>query len=148
MTTFTDELNRRLRAVLSLRVQAPLPSDLPVAIRAREGRYDETLGIQRPEIEIVSTQHPYAAWSYEEPGAWEMLLEDLQAIPDAQDAAVTDHLREAAQRGLDPRVAEILKAGRKDGTSGIIGRTPFQVPNPGAPEPDRDPIAWPPEDGE
>lgn len=113
MSTLTDELQRKLRAVLSLRVQAPISSDVPVVIRAREGRYDDALGMQRPEIEIVTTAHPYAAWSYEEPGAWEMLLADLEAIPDEP----------TAPPDTKAQLGQIVSKGRKDGIS-VMAPTP------------------------
>jgi hypothetical protein len=82
--TFTEELERRLRAVLSLRVEAPLPSDIPIEIAAVAQAPEDAPEIDtaRPLLEIRTKRHPYAAWSYEEPGAWEMLLADLAAIPD------------------------------------------------------------------
>lgn len=80
--TFTEELEHRLRVLLSLRVQAPLPSDIPIEIAPVGGR-DDLGNVVGLELEIRTKRHPYAAWSYQEPGAWEMLLADLAAIPDA-----------------------------------------------------------------
>lgn len=76
---FTDEFERRLRAVLALRAQAPLPADIPVEMYAIGGADIEGNPIPR-ELEIRTTAHPYAAWSYEEPGAWGKLLADLEAV--------------------------------------------------------------------
>lgn len=72
MTDFTEELERRLRAVLSLRMRAPLPTDLPVTLVASKDY----------KLKIIATAPPYAAWTYEEPGAWGKLLADLAAVPD------------------------------------------------------------------
>lgn len=83
MSTFTDEFERRLRAVLSLRVQAPLPHDIPIEVVGLGGGSDGEEISPRRELELRTTAHPYAAWSYEEPGAWGKLLADLEAIPDA-----------------------------------------------------------------
>lgn len=85
MSTFTEEMQRRLRAVLSLRVQAPLPSDIPVEMWALLADADDA---DSPRLLAIGTPvPPYAQWNYEEPGAWEKLLADLEAIPDEPTAS-------------------------------------------------------------
>lgn len=97
MSTFTEDFQRRLRAVLSLRVQAPLPSDIPVEMWALLADADDA---GSPRLLAIGTPvPPYAQWNYEEPGAWEKLLADLEAIPpwpEAQ-AAAADELTRLGQ---------------------------------------------------
>lgn len=136
MNAFTDELTRHLRAVLSLRVQAPLPSDIPVELWALLADADDT---GSPRLLAIGTPvPPYAQWNYEEPGAWEKLLADLEAVSGGPTAPVD----ETDQVVRDPRVEAILAAGRKNGTAGML-RPPLQVPDQVGPDPNRDPIPWP-----
>jgi hypothetical protein len=82
MSAFTDDMQRRLRAVLSLRVQAPLPSTAVVLVEATAIAHDD--GDDRVDVDadlVIRTEGPpHARYSYEEPGAWGKLLADLEAV--------------------------------------------------------------------
>lgn len=89
--TFTEELERRMRAVLSARVRAPLPADIPVAIEPLvdyDPSTDDVLGLR-----LSATAPPYPAFIYEGHDAWAALLADLQAIPDAPFVIATNNAR-------------------------------------------------------
>lgn len=81
VSTFTEDLQRRLRAVLSLRVQAPLPADIPIEV-APVAVGDVEGSPARLDLELRTTAHPFAAWPYEAPDAWGKLLADLAMVPD------------------------------------------------------------------
>lgn len=81
MITFTEDFQRRLRAVLAKHTGREIPADVGIDVISDGAGYDDSRGMDY-WIEIRSTGYPYATYSYDEPGAWPRLLADLEAVPD------------------------------------------------------------------
>lgn len=81
MTTFSDDFLRRLRAVLAKRTGEEIPDDAEVRIvPSAAGNEDDSSGLDTAlTIETATWSHRF---SYDEPGAWQRLLADLEAVPD------------------------------------------------------------------
>lgn len=79
MSTFTEDVQRRLRAVLALRSAAPIPSDAVIEIETDYfGSTEDTGGL---DLAVkIRTADFRAAYRYDEPGAWARLLADLEAV--------------------------------------------------------------------
>jgi hypothetical protein len=83
VSTFQEDFQRRLRAVLAKHTGATIPDGVLVVVRADGAGYDDDSRGMDHEIVVYADGAPWATCSYEEPGAGARLLADLDAVPDA-----------------------------------------------------------------
>lgn len=77
---FTEDFQRRLRAVLSSKTGRKIPESARVVIgTGASGSEDDTRGLDT-WVEISSGWNEVVAYEYAEPNAWPRLLADLEAV--------------------------------------------------------------------
>jgi hypothetical protein len=119
MTTFTEDFQRRLRAVLAKRTGREIPADAKITINADGASYgeDSSLGMDL-SLDIRASGPVHAEYTYDEPGAWPRLLADLEAVdtPPPLDVLAADMLVQLNDQGgrmlPDNDAAKIILAGR------------------------------------